>query len=290
VLRRLGDDRSGEDVCVVGHGPRTPLSSCNERAISEPIRASTPASTSLTRRVPKTTAAFARQDEPDAAWVASDRAIAAAELAGDPLGVIAGHFRLAHAFVRLERFDQADRVVGGALDALRPFASGPSPAPEVLSLCGAMHLVQAVANGHEGDRSAAHAHLDEATAIAGRLGEDRNDYETEFGPTNVQLHRVAVAIELGDAGEALEIADKLDASGLSAERQARFLVDVARAHAQRRQIGEATAALVRAERLAPEHVRTHHHAREAVENLLAQAGRRPPPALAELAQRSGLSS
>jgi hypothetical protein len=30
--------------------------------------------------------AFARQDEPDAAWVAADRAITAAELAGDPLG------------------------------------------------------------------------------------------------------------------------------------------------------------------------------------------------------------
>jgi hypothetical protein len=50
-------------------------------------------------------AAFARQDEADAAWVAADRAISAAELCGSPLEVIAGHFGLAHAFIRLERLD-----------------------------------------------------------------------------------------------------------------------------------------------------------------------------------------
>lgn len=234
-------------------------------------------------------AAFTRQDEADAAWVAADRAISAAELVGDPLAVIAGHFRLAHAFLRLRRLDQAERVTRSALDVLRPLASASDAQPEVLSLYGAMHLVQAVVNGQEGKRSAAHAHLDEATETAERLGQDRNDFATEFGPTNVQLHRVAVAVELGDAGEALDVAAKVDASGLSAERQARFLVDVARAHAQRRHIGEATAALAEADRLAPEHVRSHHQARAVLEDLLAQAGRRPPIGLAELAGRAGLA-
>ena len=46
----------------------------------------------------------------DAAWVAADRAISAAELAGDRLDVIAGHFRLAHAFIRLRRYEQAEHV------------------------------------------------------------------------------------------------------------------------------------------------------------------------------------
>ena len=39
------------------------------------------------------------------------------------------------------------------------------------------------------------------------LGEDRDDYGTEFGPTNTALHAVAVAVELGDAGPALDLAD-----------------------------------------------------------------------------------
>ena len=162
-------------------------------------------------------------------------------------------------------------------------------APEVLSLYGAMHLVHAVVKGHEGNRAEARTHLDLAEEIGGRLAQDRNDFDTEFGPTNVQLHRVAVAVDLGDAGEALEVAANVDASHLSPERQARFLVDVARAHTQRRQIGEAVAALTEADRLAPEHVRAHHQARATLQDLLAQAGRRPPAGLAELARRAGLT-
>jgi transcriptional regulator with XRE-family HTH domain len=234
-------------------------------------------------------ATFARQDEADASWVAADRAIAAAEFGGDPLGVVAGHFRLAHAFIRLRRLDQAERVAASALAALGPVVAGDEVTPEALSLCGAMHLVQAVIASHEGNRAAARGHLDDATAVAARVGEGRNDFGTEFGPTNVQLHRVAVAVELGDAGEALDVAAAVDASHLSSERQARFLIDVARAHAQRRHVGEATAALEHAHRLAPEHVLAHHHARATLEDLISQAGRRPPAALAELARRAGVT-
>jgi len=232
--------------------------------------------------------AFARQDEPDAAWVAADRAITAAELAGDPLDVIAGHFRLAHAFIRLRRFDQAEHVVTSALDVLRPAAEAKDAAPELLSLYGAMHLVKAVALAGEGDRNAARAHLTHAGAIAERIGDDRNDYNTEFGPTNVLLHTVSVDVDLGDAGEALDVAARVEPSHLSPERQARFYIDVARAHAQRRHVGEATAALLKADRLAPEHTRTHQAARQCLDDLLAQAGRRPPVDLTDLAQRAGV--
>jgi hypothetical protein len=60
-------------------------------------------------------------------------------------------------------------------------------------------------------------------------------------------HRVEVALNLGDAGEAWTSRAKVDPSDLSAERKARFVVDVARAHAQRRQLGDTTAALTEAE-------------------------------------------
>ncbi|MGZ4619463.1 MAG: hypothetical protein ACXV3F_12260 [Frankiaceae bacterium] len=92
---------------------------------------------------------------------------------------------------------------------------------------------------------------------AARLDGDRNDYHTEFGPTNVALHEVAVAVELGRAGEALRLAREIDAGSLSAERRGRFLMDVARAHAQRRQADEAVKTLEEAEALTPEQVGTH---------------------------------
>jgi transcriptional regulator with XRE-family HTH domain len=67
----------------------------------------------------------------------------------------------------------------------------------------------------------------------------------------------------------------------------RELSDVARAHAQRRQIGEAIAALVDAGQVSPEQVRSHHLARSTIRELLDQSGRRAPTELMELARRAG---
>ncbi len=165
--------------------------------------------------------------------------------------------------------------------------ASPAEPSETLSLYGAMHLVQAVISGQESDRSRAHPHLAEAKRIGEQLGSDRNDFETEFGPTNVQLHAVAVAIDLGDAGEALDAARGIDASGLSPERQAQLLVDVARAQGQRQHTGEATKALLDAECLVAEHVRSHPLTHGTIRDLIDRLGRRAPTDLVELARRSG---
>jgi hypothetical protein len=56
--------------------------------------------------------------------------------------------------------------------------------------------------------------------IRRRSSADRNDYNTEFGPTNVILYEVNIAIELGDVGHVLRVAAKVDTARLSPERQA----------------------------------------------------------------------
>ncbi|MFI9309059.1 helix-turn-helix domain-containing protein [Streptomyces triculaminicus] len=230
-------------------------------------------------------ASFVRQDEPDAAWVAADRALQAAELAGQPLEVVASLFRMAHAFIRQQRIEQAEQAARSAIDVLTPRCQEVSCPPEELSLLGAMNLVTAVINAREGNRSATHRHIEEARRIAAQLGEDRNDFDTEFGPTNVEIHAVSTAVDLGDAGLALDVAAEVNASALSPERQARFLLDVARAHAQRRHVGEAVAALLSAEGLAAEQIHTHHLARGVVRDLVRLSGRRVPEQLAGLAER-----
>lgn len=236
-----------------------------------------------------TAAAFAAQDEPDAAWLAADRAVATARRMHDPLQVVAGLFRMVHVFIRLRRPEQADRVVEDATAVLQPIVEGSNASPAAISALGAITLAGAVSKAREGERTAARAALDRARALARKLSEDRNELGTEFGPTNVDLHAIAIAADLGDAGEALDIAAKVDPSHLSAERQARFHIDVARAHAQRRHIGEATAALMEAERIAPEQTRGHHLARETIDDLLRLAGRRPSADLVELAERVGVA-
>ncbi|MDH6133061.1 transcriptional regulator with XRE-family HTH domain [Kitasatospora sp. MAA4] len=231
-------------------------------------------------------AAFVRQDEPDAAWVAADRAIRAAEQSGKPLQVFAGIFRLAQAFVRLKRLDQAEHAATTAIDALRDHTGGANPSPEALSLLGSLHQVLALVHARAGNRAAAREETDLARVVGRLLGEDRNDFNLEFGPTNVEVQAVSIAVELGDAGEAIDLGRGIDPSGLSAERRSRLLLDMGRAYSQRRQGGEALACLLQAEELTPEVVRSHVAARNTIRELVLIAGRSASPELKALAERA----
>jgi hypothetical protein len=148
--------------------------------------------------------------------------------------------------------------------------------------------VLAVTAARENDRQQANRHLDRAREIAADIGQDRNDFGTEFGPANVALHAVSVAVELGDAGQALDLARDIQPERLSAERQARFLIDLAQAHTMRRQTGEALRCLEQAEQLTPEQTRTHRVARAVTRDLIQLSGSRPRPELRELAERFGV--
>ena len=202
-----------------------------------------------------TAAAMAKLHQTDVAWIAADRAVTAAERAGDALLAAAGDFRLAHAFLQGDRLQQAWRVVDVALQALRARVDS-DDRPEAISLWGALNLAGARHRLSDGRYRGGGGCLLPRRRPPPRLDGDRNDYHTEFGPTNVALHEVAVAVELGRAGEALRLAKKIDANALSPERRGRFLMDVARAHAQRRQADEAVKVLEEAEALTPEQVGT----------------------------------
>ena len=219
-------------------------------------------------------AALAKLGEPEAAWIAADRAMAAAEQAGNPMLVAAGAFRLVFVFLAARHYGQAEETARTAADALQPMADQGDP--EAISLWGGLTLQRAVTASRVNDPDATYGHLEQARQIAERLGEGRNDYNTEFGPANVALHEVAVAVELGDAGRALRAATTVDITGLSAERQARVLIDVARAHAQRRQVREAVTTLAEAEAITPEQVRGHDLVRQLVSDLLTMQD--PPSA------------
>ncbi|MFD9532721.1 helix-turn-helix domain-containing protein [Streptomyces sp. NPDC060010] len=239
----------------------------------------------LARTYQALAAAFVRQDEADAAWVAADRAIREAELSGDPLSVFAGVYRLCHAFVRLKHLDQAERAASTAISALEHAGAG-DPTPQYLSVLGSLHLVLALVHARSGARSSARRQIDAARSVGRRLGEDRNDFNLEFGPTNVEIQAVSTAVDLGDAGEALDLARGLRTDGLSAERRARLLMDTGRAHAQRRQYADALDCLLRAEELAPEMIRTHIAARTVISDLVLGAGRTASDELRALAKRT----
>ncbi|MBW5426031.1 helix-turn-helix domain-containing protein [Streptomyces sp. BG9H] len=265
-------------------GPLVPRLERASRTISDERRAE--AYQLLARTYQALAAAFVRQNEADAAWVAADRAIRAAELAGDRLGVFVGVFRLVHAFLRLQHLDQAEHAAAAAINTLARHADAESAAAEELSVLGSLHLALAAVHARAGQRVAAREQIVRARAVGERIGEERNDFNLEFGPVNVEAQAVSTAVELGDAGEALDIASGLDARELSAERQARLLMDTGRAHAQRRQLADALECLLGAEEIAPDVVHGHMATRAVIRELVLMAGRAASPELRGLAERS----
>jgi hypothetical protein len=129
--------------------------------------------------------------------------------------------------------------------------------PDSLSIYGALLLRGSVAAAQHGNRRTAHELLDEADEAARRLGmdADRNHRWTAFGPANAMLHRVNVAVTLGDAGTAIDVARRVDLSKISVtERKAALLLDVSRAFLQWGRHEQSYTALRAAEATAHEEV------------------------------------
>jgi hypothetical protein len=86
-------------------------------------------------------------------------------------------------------------------------------------------------------------------------GSDANLRGTAFGPVNTQMHQVNVAVTLGDAGTAIDLARRIDLRAVTVtERKASLLIDVARAFFQWGKYEQAHAALRAAEHTAPQEV------------------------------------
>jgi len=97
-------------------------------------------------------------------------------------------------------------------------------------------------------------------------------------------------MELGDPIAALRQAEQtmlVLPSGLG-ERSARYLIDVARANAARQQDSDAVHALLEAEQVASEEVRTHRLTRTVLLDVLAREDRARTPALRAIASRCGV--
>lgn len=119
---------------------------------------------------------------------------------------------------------------------------------------------------------------------APRNGNDANHGWTAFGPTNVAVHDLSVAVELGDIQTALGIAPTVDARPLPVERRVRHALEVAKVYSLTNRDAEALDVVLHAEREAPEQVRYHYLARELVLTWMRRR-RTPRPELVGLAQR-----
>jgi transcriptional regulator with XRE-family HTH domain len=224
----------------------------------------------------------------DLAAVAADRAAMKAGATDSLTAQGVSIYQVVCALLRADRTDEAEGLAVRMVERMAPQAR--SDEPSLLSVAGSLWLIAAVTAAQRTDRTQAWRRLDEAERLAQLLGTDGNHMWTAFGPTNVAIHRVSVAAELGDPAEALRAAGNVQLDNLPAglhSRRAQMNLDLAWAQAQRKRDAEATLHLLEAERAAPEAIRYNVMVRETIREMLSRQRRRPTSTLNDLAARAG---
>lgn len=222
--------------------------------------------------------------EADLAAISASRGLTAANTSGSPLVIGSLYRSVAHALLAIGEFEQAVALTRAAADHLEPGLG--TATPEYLSVYGTLHLVGAVASSRRDDRTATTTFLTEADEAATRLGRDANHLWTAFGPTNVKIHRVTAAMELGDVQVAIDLGPRIDTRGLPTERRVRHAIETARAYVRWNRIEDALAVLLGAEHDAPEQVRYHRLSRILVREMIKLP--RPAAGAVKLASRMGV--
>jgi transcriptional regulator with XRE-family HTH domain len=207
-----------------------------------------------------------RVGEPVQARIAADRGVSLADQVGDPVLLAAATWNLS--CVLTSAGDVADSVAL-ARETIASCEPDEDASLEHLSVYGALHLQAAVAAVRDHQGPVAWDLYRGAERMAARLGQDRNDWHTCFGPTNVAMHAVHLRAEEGDTAEALRVADSVeDSEELPLERRTRYLIEVMNCNRIQRDDFATVYMLKRITAQSPEEVGFSPLVREAVADLL----------------------
>ncbi|WP_311774346.1 helix-turn-helix domain-containing protein [Micromonospora carbonacea] len=219
-------------------------------------------------------------DAAELAWLAADRALAAA--GDDPVLAAVAVVPLGQALRASGRPQAAFELAVVAAHQVAPLEPGGGTAAE-RAACAAALLQAALAAAGAGDRSTVEEMLDDATAVTEPDGPER---------AAVDAARVAAAVLLGDGRRAVDLHEAFvggPAWGrLPIEHRAAHLVDVAGAYVRAGDAAGAGAALLHADRLVSAEVRIRPAGRTALADVLAGA-QRPDPHLLALAEATGVA-
>jgi len=194
-----------------------------------------------------------KQGDPATAALAVSRSLDAAMSSEDPLTIATAFRTASHMLLRTNRSALATDVSSTHAERLE----GLPATPDLLSTQGSLLLKAAIAAATGGQEATANEYLDAAADTARRLGRDANYCWTGFGPTNVEIHRLHVALELGDTEAAAAQARRVEAERISLpDRKARFAVDAAFAFSDIGSFDDALESLWLAESTAPQETRT----------------------------------
>jgi hypothetical protein len=221
------------------------------------------------------------------ALLAADRAVQAARQTEDPVLVAAAMYRQANVLLAAQRLDETQAVALRAADLVQPLRPHSN---RRIAFWGGLLLTAAVAAARQADESTAWELMGEARAGSRLLGADHADLYAIFGPTNVAIHGVQVAVELRNGRDAVRRSRCVDPDRLPpslVERRGQFLIDVAAGHAFENDDVAAVATLLRADAVAPQELRLNPTVHHLVRTLLARERVGAAPGLRDLAGRLG---
>ncbi|MEU9965501.1 helix-turn-helix domain-containing protein [Streptomyces malaysiensis] len=198
----------------------------------------------------------------DLATVALQRLDWAAPRADEPgLAAMYGYLR-AQTTLSSSRYDLGMRVVDSTLrdlegqDARRPHG--------LAAMAGVLQLRAAVIAGRMKDPDQVEARVTEARELARRTGETAA-YGVGWGPTNVGVHAVAIACDLEEYDQAVQLADDVRfPNRWDRSRAGHHWLDLSRANAWTGNSAQALSCLQKARRTAPQQTRYHPTTRETV--------------------------
>jgi transcriptional regulator with XRE-family HTH domain len=223
---------------------------------------------------------------PDLASTAVDRYEWAAAQSGDELAVLVGDYRRAGELIGSADFAGAQRMLEHSRAHLEPHLGTASP--ETWSTWGNLHLKSGLAAARAGDRDTADGHLAHAREAARHTGE-RDDYRLAFGPVNVKIWSVGLAVELCDGTLAVERATAVHFPPTTpVERIGHHWIDLARGYQLHGNRELTLNALNSARRISPQQTRYHPSVHETVITL-ARQDRRATDSLAGFARWAGIT-
>src|SRR5256886_15632410 len=222
---------------------------------------------------------------PAESWIGAQQCRDVAEVLEKPVLIGFAAFATTHAAMACDSFSRARSLARRAVDELAPQA-GVAGGLETL---GMLQLTAGYAARAARQTGESAAWMAEAHSVAERTGET-NTLDMAFGPTNVRLWQIAIEVDGGDPGRAVQIASETNPALVSSpNRQAAFYADPARALARLNKDRNAGRMLVTAASLAPQQNHPSPLVQESARSLLERARREAGgPELRGLCERMGL--
>ncbi|MEO6082549.1 MAG: helix-turn-helix transcriptional regulator, partial [Umezawaea sp.] len=165
--------------------------------------------------------ALVHMGQPDSAYLAIRMALTASQGADDALLHATLRGSVAWQLLVQGRYDESIRVSTSTAASIEPVGDVP---PEHLSAFGSLLITSATAAGRARRVDEARSLMQTAAEVADRIGHDRDDYETAFGPSQVVMQTVDVHVVTENYTDALTVARKMPRdAGLPLASSARHL-------------------------------------------------------------------